>query len=78
LLGFGRNLRQLAIKKNDDEPAHWPTLEAVLSRDYPLGWAIHCYTIGEPKDGAKALLEWLLSPSGMEAIRETVPWMPVE
>ncbi len=54
-----------------------PTMENVLSGNYPLQRGLHLYTNGEPRGASKQFIDFILSPRGQEIVEE-VGFIPVD
>ncbi len=62
-----------SVKLNGYEP----TMENVLSGNYPLQRGLHLYTNGEPTGAAKQFIDFILSPRGQEIVEE-IGFIPVD
>jgi phosphate transport system substrate-binding protein len=51
-------------------PAVAPTVEATLSRAYPLARSLQVYTLGEPTGEVKRYVDWMLSAEGQRILQE--------
>lgn len=51
-------------------PAVAPTVEATLSRAYPLARSLQVYTLGEPTGDVKQYVDWILSADGQRIVQE--------
>lgn len=54
-----------------------PTMENVLSGNYPLQRGLHFYTNGEPTGAAKEFIDFVLSARGQEIVEE-IGFIPVD
>ncbi len=64
----GDRTRSIRVAK---EPGHFfsPTVDKVLSKDYPLSRGLYFYTNGEPQGTAKLFIDFTMSPSGQQRFR---------
>jgi phosphate transport system substrate-binding protein len=53
-----------------------PTVESVLSREYPIARTLHLYTVGEPEGALKHYIEWIMSDAG-QAIVQQAGYVPL-
>ncbi len=63
-------VKLLPVKADAAAPAVAPSEETVRSGKYWIARPLHCYTNGKPKGGAKAFLDFCLSPAGQAIVRE--------
>lgn len=63
-------VKMLPLAPVTGEPAVPPTVEATLSREYPLARALHIYTLGEPQGAVKGYVDWILSPEGQRILQD--------
>ena len=60
----------LAVSKAEGDPAFEPTIENVLSKDYPIARPLFLYTVGEETPEVKAYIEWILDAAGQKIVAE--------
>ena len=48
-----------------------PSIEATLSKDYPIARALLLYTLGEPTGAVKEYLHWIMSDPGQAVVERT-------
>jgi phosphate transport system substrate-binding protein len=65
----GKSLFALGIKTSDGELIE-PSTQNIASGRYPLSRPLFLLTAGEPKDHAKAFVDFMLSPRGQEIVRK--------
>ena len=47
-----------------------PTIETIKNGTYPLSRKLYFYTLGEPSSGARAFIDFVLSPQGQKIALE--------
>lgn len=75
-IAWGKNIKFVAIKANDESPAVKPSVETVTNGTYPISRELYWFFNGEPKGDLRALLNWVLSPEGQK-IAEAVDYIPL-
>jgi phosphate transport system substrate-binding protein len=70
-------VKPLAIKKTDGDPAVLPSVETALDGTYPVARPLLYYTNGEPSGVIKTFIDYCLSPEGQEKVVE-VGYVPLE
>jgi phosphate transport system substrate-binding protein len=60
----------LPLATGEGQPPVAPTVEATLSRDYPLARSLHLYTLGEPQGEIKRYVDWILSAEGQRILQD--------
>lgn len=65
------SVRMVSIKKTQDAPAVVPSEETVASGAYPISRELYFYTNGEAHGAAKDFVEFCLSATGQQIVRET-------
>lgn len=60
----------LAVCKEDGGEAFEPTVENVLSKDYPIARPLFLYTVGEEPPHVKAYIDWILGTDGQRIVGE--------
>lgn len=63
-------VKMLPLAPVDGSPAVAPTVEATLSRAYPLARSLQVYTLGEPTGDVKQYIDWILSADGQRIVQE--------
>jgi phosphate transport system substrate-binding protein len=69
-------VKMLRVAARDGQAASAPTVESVLSRDYPIARTLHIYTLGEPGGALKDYVGWIMSDPG-QAIVEQAGYVPL-
>jgi phosphate transport system substrate-binding protein len=69
--------KALKIAKDKNSPAVAPTMENILSNDYPISRPLLMYTKGEPQGLIKNFIDFVLSPAGQEIVKE-LDFVPVK
>ena len=65
----GKSVYALVIKMESGEVVT-PTNENIAKRKYPMSRPLYVITNGEPTDGAKTLVDFLLSDRGQELVKK--------
>ncbi|MCS7075194.1 MAG: substrate-binding domain-containing protein [Bacteroidia bacterium] len=71
LIEKGDNLKQLKVKKDDNEPATLPTAANVRSSLYPLTRDIYFILRENPKGIVKEFIDWVISAKGQDLARHS-------
>ncbi len=73
--GLGYNepgkVRMLKVAAKPGQPAVAPSIEATLSKEYPIARALLLYTLGEPSGAVKEYLDWIMSNAGQQVVERT-------
>ncbi len=70
-IAYGTGIKVLKIKKDEGSPAIAPTLENVLSGQYPISRQLYFYTVGKPRNPvARDFIRWVLSPEGQAVVKD--------
>jgi phosphate transport system substrate-binding protein len=64
-------VRMLPLAPAGGGPAVAPTVEATLTREYPLARSLQVYTLGEPEGEVKKYIDWILSADGQRILQES-------
>lgn len=64
------SVKMLPLAATADQPAVAPTVEATLTREYPLARSLHVYTLGEPQGEVQRYVEWILSAEGQRILQD--------
>lgn len=75
-IGYAKDVKILNVKESDKSKAIKPSMETVVSGEYPISRKLFFYTVGEPTGQTKAFVEWCLSDEGQK-ICEEVGYYPV-
>jgi phosphate transport system substrate-binding protein len=63
-------VKMLPLAPSGGGPAVAPTVEATLSRAYPLARSLQVYTLGEPTGEVKRYVDWIQSAEGPRILQE--------
>jgi len=74
---YGKGIRELKVKENDNSPAYAPTKENVKEGKYPITRYLYIYLRSKPSGTIKEYIDWLLSPEG-QAIVSKVGYFPIK
>jgi len=64
-------VKMLKIAPADGGQAVAPTVEATLSKRYPLARSLHVYTLGEPEGAVEKYVAWMLSAAGQRILQDS-------
>jgi len=74
---YGKGIRELKVKENDNSPAYAPTNENVKEGKYPITRYLYIYLRSRPSGTIKEYIDWILSPEG-QAIVSKVGYFPIK
>jgi phosphate transport system substrate-binding protein len=63
-------IKVLKVKKDAGSPGVEPTIQTVVSGEYPVSRPLHLYTRGEPSGAIKAFIDFAMSPEGQKTVEE--------
>jgi phosphate transport system substrate-binding protein len=73
--GLGYNepgkVKMLKVSPKAGQPAIAPSVEATLSKQYPIARSLLLYTLGEPAGPVKAYIQWIMSDAGQKVVERT-------
>lgn len=75
-IAYSKGIKAIKVKKDADSPGVVPTLQTVVSGEYPISRKLYFYTAGEPEGAVKAFIDWTLSAEGQKVV-ETVGYYPL-
>jgi phosphate transport system substrate-binding protein len=75
-IAYGKGVRELKLKKDDESPAYEPTVENITKAQYPLGRYLFMYTVRRPTGGMKKYIDWILGKQGQALVTE-VGYVPI-
>lgn len=75
-IAYGKGIKHLRVKKDDNSPGVEPTLENVLAAKYPISRYLYWYFAGQPTGDLKKLAEWVVSQDGQSVV-ENVGYYPL-
>lgn len=73
---YGKGIRFVKVRENDDGPALEPTYENVMSGAYPISRFLYMYVRSKPTGALKAYIDWILSDEGQSLVSK-VGYFPV-
>lgn len=65
-----KDLKMIAVAKEEGGPYVLPSIETVNDKSYPIARDLYMYTNGEPTGIIKEYLDWILSPEAQEIVAE--------
>jgi phosphate transport system substrate-binding protein len=65
-----KDLKMIAIAKEEGRPYVLPSIETVNDKTYPIARDLYMYTDGEPTGVVKEYLDWILSPEAQDIVAE--------
>ena len=63
-----KDLRVIAIAKEEGGPYVLPSIATVNDKSYPIARDLYMYTNGQPTGAVKEYLDWILSPEAQEIV----------
>ena len=75
-IAYGEGVKHLRVKKDANSPAVEPSMENVLSAQYPISRHLYWYLAGQPTGDLRAFAEWVVSKEGQEVV-EKVGYYPL-
>jgi len=73
---YGKGIKFLKVKKNENTPGYDPTAENIKNGNYPITRFLYLYTRSKPSGAMKEYIDWILSPEGQETVIK-VGYFPV-
>ena len=73
-VGYDQGVRYLGLRMQRSDPPAFPSLEEIESERYGLAKVIYVYMPSEPSAAAEAVLDYLSSEQGRQAIESTQVW----
>lgn len=67
---IGEGHKAVSVAKDLSSDYVYPTVQNVISGDYPISRPLYIYTSGEPAGTAKSFLDFILSPEGQNIVTE--------
>ena len=74
---ISKDQKAIAIKKTVEAPAIPPTVDHVISGDYPISRPLYIYVNGDAKPDVKKFMDYILSPEG-QAIVSEMDFVPIK
>jgi phosphate transport system substrate-binding protein len=75
-IAYGKGIKHLRVKQDAKSPGVDPTMEKVLSGEYPISRHLYFYFSGMPAGDLKAFAEWVVSKDGQQVV-ENVGYYPL-
>lgn len=75
-VAYAEGVKSARVKKDAASPGVEPTMENVLSAQYPISRYLYWYFAGQPKGDLKSFAEWALSAEG-QAVVDNVGYYPL-
>jgi phosphate transport system substrate-binding protein len=75
-IAYGKGIKHLLVSKDEKSPAVDPTLENVLSGDYPISRPLFFYFAGMPSGELLKFAQWVVTKEG-QAVVENVGYYPL-
>jgi phosphate transport system substrate-binding protein len=75
-IAYAKGIRHAQIKKDPNSPAIEPSMENVLSGEYPISRNLYWYLAGEPTGEIKRLVDWVLGLEGQQIV-QAVGYFPL-
>lgn len=73
---YGKGIREVALKVDENSKAFAPTPENVRTGDYPVTRFLYMYVRTRPTGALKAYIDWILSDEGQSVVR-SVGYFPL-
>lgn len=73
---YGKGVKELRIKKDNNSPAYAPTKENIRKGLYPISRYLYMYTIKRPEGEIKKFIDWILSEEGQRIVTQ-VGYYPI-
>jgi phosphate transport system substrate-binding protein len=73
---YGKGIREIKVKKDDNSPAFAPTAENIKSGTYPITRFLYMYVKNRPTGAMKEYIDWILSDEGQAVVNE-VGYFPI-
>ena len=67
-IAYGKGIKHLRVKKDANSPAVEPSMENVLSAQYPVSRHLYWYLTGQPAGDLRAFAEWVVSKEGQKVV----------
>jgi len=75
-IAYGKGVKAVAVKKDDNTPSVAPSLETVINGTYPISRELYWFFNGTPSGDLKNILNWALSPGGQKIAQE-IDYVPL-
>lgn len=73
---YGKGIRYVKIRKDENSPGYDPTLENIRAGKYPITRYLYMYLKGRPTGELKKFIDWILSAQGQSVVSK-VGYFPI-
>ncbi len=73
---YGKGIRELKVKHDDNSPAYYPNEENIRSGKYPITRFLYLYVKSKPTGAMKEYIDWILSDEGQNVVTK-VGYFPI-
>lgn len=73
---YGKGIKYVKVKKDDDSPGYDPTLENIQAGKYPITRYLYLYLRSKPSGELKKFIDWILGAQG-QAVVSNVGYFPI-
>ena len=74
---IGKDHQAVSVAKDAASAPVYPSVDAVISGEYPISRPLFIYTNGEPQGAVKQFLDYILSPAG-QALVTKMDFVPIQ
>ena len=74
---IGKDHQAVSVAKDTVSAPVYPSVDAVISGEYPISRPLFIYTNGEPQGAVKQFLDYILSPAG-QALVTKMDFVPIQ
>jgi phosphate transport system substrate-binding protein len=67
---YAKGVKEILVAYDEKSGYFPPTMENIVSGEYPISRYLYWYTAGSPKGDIKDLVDWVLSPEGQKIVEE--------
>ncbi len=67
---YAKGVKEILVAHDEKSGYFPPTMENIVSGEYPISRYLYWYTAGSPKGDIKNLVDWVLSPQGQKIVGE--------
>ena len=69
-VAYAKGVKEVLVAKDEKSGYFPPTMENIVSGEYPISRYLFWYTAGSPKGDIKRVVDWILSPEGQKIVEE--------
>src|SRR3972149_2016007 len=69
-IAYGKGIKRVKVKKDDQSPAIEPNMENVLSARYPISRFLSWHFAGQPTGELETFAKWVLSDEGQDLVEK--------